>query len=443
MGKRSIYRSQSQEIAAVFEEAGNGKKIMCVPTDYAKETHVAMFCNGNGEFLRKPFPVKNTPEGIEYLLERVESTCRKRNIKRKHVIFGGEDGGPYIRNFVDELRAKGCLVVGLNAKDVKDQRENMQASTDKLALHGIAKMILNRRGSCDPPQEGVYRNLRNITRMRRGAVRMGTAVKNRIGGLVDQIFPGFLDEKRSGVAPFSEGSVWLMGERFSPKQIKARKRATLIEGLQREGTPGAERRAKQLQEYASSVLCAPPQYLPTLQSSLSQQIELYRCLRDSVEQYERELAVWLAQTQGALLTTVKGIGLTLAAGVVGELGDPVKQREQHVMKQIVSYSGIIPRTIQTGGPEKEAHSGPVTKRCNRILKDHTVQSGSHVGRQGPDELVADYKRREANGQHADFGIARRFLRAAISMMVKGQIYLPEHLRNGNCTREYLVAYYFF
>ena len=51
MKKRNIYRNQSQEILNLFESAGDRKKVMCIPMDYAKKDHVVMFCNGNGDIL--------------------------------------------------------------------------------------------------------------------------------------------------------------------------------------------------------------------------------------------------------------------------------------------------------------------------------------------------------------------------------------------------------
>jgi hypothetical protein len=111
------------------------------------------------------------------------------------------------------------------------------------------------------------------------------------------------------------------------------------------------------------------------------------------------------------------------------------------LRQIVSYVGIIPRSFQSGGPEQTARSGQVAKRCNRILKDYVVQSAMHVGQQGPENLRQDYARRQVNGQHADFGLARRYLRAAIHMMLHGEIYLPPALRQANCPTEQRLAYY--
>jgi len=90
------------------------------------------------------------------------------------------------------------------------------------------------------------------------------------------------------------------------------------------------------------------------------------------------------------------------------------------------------------------HVGSVAKRCNRILKDYVVQSGSHLGLHGPDDLMVDHKRRDANGQHADFGIARRYLRMGMHLMRHSYVYLPENLRGQSsfgARREYFQMFW--
>ena len=438
MKKRNIYANQSQEILSLFEEAGNSTKLMCVPIDYAKKDHVVMFCNGHGDILRKPFDVKNTPEGIEYLIEQVSRSCRYHRIDEKHVFFGGEDVGSYAENFASTLRSGGWLVAGVNAQDAKKQRANLQASTDRLDLMGIAKELLNCRGNCAPAQSGIYRNLRTLVRHRRRIVAMTTEVSNRIHAVVDRLFPGFLNEKSSGIAPFSKSSLWLMEKRFSAPQIHRRKRTTLIEALRRLGTQKPDFVAAKLQEYAQRVLNTPGEYVSTLQLSLAQHVKHYRCLQESDDQLKKEIAVWLGQTQGAFLTSVRGIGIVLAAGVTAEIGDPFEQKP---VNNLVSYSGIIPRIYQSGGPEGEIYTGKVAKRSNRILKDYAVQSASHLGLHGPDDLMMDHKRRDAAGQHADFGIARRYLRMAMCLMRTSQIYLPSKLRKKGIKPEERAGYY--
>lgn len=438
MKKKNIYVNQSQELLSLFEEAGNSAKIMCVPIDYAKKDHVVMFCNGYGHILRKPFSIKNSPEGVEYLTGQVTRSCSHRRIDPKHVFFGGEDVGSYAENFANTLRSGGWIVAGVNAHDAKEQRANIQASTDRLDLMGIASMLLNRRANCSPAQSGIYRNLRTLVRHRRNLVSMSTEEKNRIHTVVDRLFPGFLDEKNSGILPFSKSSLYFMENRFSPLQIRRRKRHKLIEVLHRYGTAKPENAAAKLQKYAVCVLNTPDEYIITLQLSLVQHVRHFRCLQDSINQLENEIAVWLAQTQGAFLTTVRGIGIVLAAGVSAEIGNPYEQKP---LNNLVSYSGIIPRVKQTGGSEGKTRTGKVAKRCNRILKDYVVQSALHMGLHGPEDLMADYKRREAAGQHADFGIGRRYLRMAMCLMRTSQIYMPQRLCNTEVKPEKRAGYY--
>jgi transposase len=438
MKKKTIFSTQSQELLRLFEEAGNNFKIMCVPMDYAKKDHVVMFCNGYGDILRKSFSVKNSPEGIDYLIDQVSRSCRHRRIKRKHVFFGGEDVNSYAENFVNTLRSKGWIVAGVNAHDAKEQRSSIQASTDRLDLMGIASMLLNRRANCSPAQSGIYRNLRTLMRHRRKLVNMTTEVRNQIHTVVDRLFPGFLDEKKSGIVPFTNSSLYLMENRFSARQIRRRKREKLIGILRRYGTSEPEKTAAKLQEHAKGVLITPDEYIGTLQLSLVQHVRHFRCLRENIKQLEKEIALYLAQTQGALLTTTRGIGVILAAGITAEIGDPFQQKR---INNMVSYAGIIPRVKQTGGPDGRTYTGKVAKRCNRILKDYVTRSAFHLGFHGPEDLMADYKRRDASGQHADFGIGRRYLRMAMCLMRTSQIYLPKRLRNKKVNPQERTSYY--
>ncbi len=438
MSKGSIWGRQSQELLRVFEDAGSSTKVLCVPLDYAKREHLALMCNGNGDILRRPFAVQNSPAGLDYLLEQVNRCCRHHRISPEHVFFGGEDPGSYAQNFVSTLRSGGWLVAGVNAHDAKEQRDTAQATTDRVDLTGIAKVLLSRRGNCSPAQSGAYRNLRTLVRHRRREVQMVTALRGRIHTVVDQLCPGFLDEQRSGISPFSESSLWLMEDRFSAAQIRRRRQPALIAALGRHGTPQPQRAAAKLKAHAASVLTAPHQHLITLQTSLAHSVRHYRCLCESIKQLERETAVWLAQTQGAFLTSVRGIGIVLAAGMTAEIGDPYTQG---LVSTLCSYAGIIPRVYQTGGTQAEATTGSVAKRCNRILKDYTVQSANHIGIHGPDDLMADYKRRDANGQHADFGIGRRYLRMGMHLMRTSQVYLPPELRRPKTTPGERATYY--
>ena len=438
MKKNNIYQNQSQQLLSLFEQAGNNAKVMCVPIDYAKKDHVVMFCNGYGDILRKPFSVKNSPQGVDYLTDQVMRSCRQRGISQNHVFFGGEQVGAFADNFVTTLRSRGWLVAGVNAYEAKTQRENLQASTDRLDLMGIAKSLLNRRANCAPAQSGIYLNMRTLIRHRRKLVEITTEVKNRIHSVVDRLFPGFLNESKSGITPFSKSSLWLMKERFSAPQIRRRRRTSLIKALRQRGTKKPEDTADRLQQYASQVLNPPQNHVHMLQLSLAQHVKHFCCLQESIGQLETEIALNLAQTQGAFLTSVRGIGIVLAAGVSAEIGNPFEQKP---LNNLVSYSGIIPRVKQTGGPQGKTKTGKVARRCNRILKDYVVRSASHLGLYGPADLKSDYQRRQATEQHADFGMGRRYLRMAMCLMRTSQIYLPSRLRKADSHIQDRADYY--
>lgn len=437
MKNKNIFTRQNQILINLFRDAKHPDKVLCVPIDYAKQTHMALCCNGEGVVMKKSFPVKNNPEGLAFLLGVVDGLCRKHHIRREHVFFGGEDCGTFSLNFIYGLRERGFLVIGVNAKDAKEQRDNMQASSDELDLLGIAKLLINRRGSAAGGNSGPERALRALTRHRKAQVRLRTATGNRIHQIVDQLFPGFLDEKLSGIPSFSEASLYLMSDRFSSAQIAARQDKALLRQLITTGLQNAESAIKKLKSSARQVLAHPPELTGLLQTSLASEINLYRCLGANIDQVGREIAQQLAKTPGAMLTTVHGIGITLAAGVGAEIGPPDSQKST---RRLGSYAGIIPRTKQTGGPEKSAKVGHVSRRCNHILKDYIVQCGNHLGQHGPADLKEDHRRRGANKQHADFGMARRFLRMGMRLMKNGEAYVPPELREG-ATLEELQTYY--
>lgn len=434
----SIFSAQSKDLRKLFEQAGHRSKVLCAPLDYAKKQHTVLFCNGHGDILKKPFSVDNSPAGLKFLLDQLQHTLTGRHLQAKHVFFGGEDIPAYAENFITQLRQKGYLVAQVNAWEAKKRRENFQASNDHLDLTAIAKLLLDWRGNVAPAAHGTYRSLRELSRTRRRVVRDKTALSNRIHTYVDRLFPGFLDVAQSGLAPFSKASLALMSERFSAPQIRRRRRPSLSHQLQRHGVEKADEVASQLQQLAAQVLEPASEHVSVWQVSLQQQVLLYNATQAACHALEAEVAHWLALTPGAFLTSIRGIGVTLAAGLSAELGDPNRLRR---LACLCSYAGIIPGSKQTGGPQSPAHTTGVKPRCNRILKDWAVQASVKIGQCGPPELKAAYLALEAQEQHAQFIMAKRLLRLCKCLLRTQSIYRPSHLLAADTPRGKLAAYY--
>ena len=421
----SIFQRSNPAIEKLFAEAGSPKKVMCVPIDYAKRQHTALVCNGDGMQLRGPFNIHNTPEGIEFMQDIIRGLCRKHAIRKQHVFFGGEDCSAFCFNFIHALLQQGYLGIGLNSRDAAEERENQIASTDKLDLLGIASMLIKKkRGRTLSLDYGPARVLRELTHHRSALVKAHVACAYRIHHLVDQLLPGFLSEKTSPLAPFSDASLWLMSQNFSPHHLLLRKSPVLAEKLRLFMVQNAEAKVAKLKELARSVLPPPAGLCVTLQTNLAHEVSIYQHLSGCLADIEKDIARRLAVTPGAVLTAVQGIGITLAAALYAEIGDPSRQRP---LDSLTSYAGLVARLKQTGGPDKVAKNRGRSRRACVPLKRCIIDIALKMGQFGPEELKADYRRRENDRQDARLTMGRRMLRICNHLIRNVDFFFPPSL----------------
>ncbi|MDZ8119092.1 hypothetical protein [Pontiella agarivorans] len=76
-----------------------------------------------------------------------------------------------------------------------------------------------------------------------------------------------------------------------------------------------ERAVPRLKAYARQALEHPEELAGLLHSSLASKIRHCRCLEDNIQQIHREIVQQLANMPVVMLTSVWGIGTTLASGV--------------------------------------------------------------------------------------------------------------------------------
>lgn len=432
--QKNIFSQRCPELVRLFNHAEKPEKVLCIPIDYAKQKHVGLGCNGLGNILKGPFVLDNNPKGVSYLLKIVDDICKKHNIAKKHVVIGGEDCGTFADNFIYSVTELGYSVFRTNAHKAKLQRENMKASTDNLDLLGIAGVFLNRQGHLVrfPDTE----QLQQLCRHRHTLVQNSTALSNQIHAISDQLFPGFLDTRKSGIPPFTSASLYLMSDHFSPQQICCRKLKSLVTRLQNEGIHEPIQAAEKLKAFASTVLHPNPARVDTLQQVLADQVTLLKTLQSAITNSELFIGNELAKNPGAFATTIRGAGIVLAAQLTAELG----QTNGMETRQLVSYAGIVPGVKQTGGPEKEASTTGCPRSYNHLLKDTVMQLAQHMGMHGPEDLLTDFHRRKNNQQNAEFGMARRCIRTYLYLVRHGSIYLPERLRS-DASRQELSSYY--
>lgn len=433
--RRSIYRQQCPQLAELFASAGQLNKVAVVAMDYAKREHRVIIANGAGEVIEPAFSVRNTAEGVEFMRQRVAVCMKRHGIDLAHVFYGGEDEPAWAGNFLTSLQAHGALVLRVNARDAKDQRDNHIASTDDIDVLSIAKCLLIRKArlisAAVMQQDETARrvqSLRELMRQRRRLVFSQTATQNQIHALVDRLCPGFLNESKSGLVKFGNASLALMSSRFSAQEISRRRINTLASELRRTGMSQerAEEKAVQIQSLARSALPAAPAQVPALQRSLESSVELLRSLSRVIDDLEVAMADELSYLPAAVFTTLPGIGIVLASALAAELGPHLHTTS---FGSQCAYAGIVPRTAQSGGSQSQPVQGAPSRRCNRILKDYLVQAASKQQQCGAPEFKDAFKEMKAGGQHAEFAIARRMLRTLRAMHRQQSIYLPPELRH--------------
>jgi transposase len=436
--KSTIYGNCNPQLAALFASAGPPTKVLCVALDYAKEKHTALICDGGGRLLHKSFPVQNSAQGAQGLVEQVRQCAKQRHVKPEHVFFGGEDCPSYAENFVRRLRQQEYLVVGVNAWEAKQQRSNFAASNDSLDLLGVAKCCLNQRGQTLEDWPAEYSNLWLATRNRAQLVGQRTALSNRIHTYVDQLVPGFLDAAKSGISPFGQASLELMAERFSPQQLRRRSRKALVCWLRQRGVDQPEQAADQLKALVKDAMEPAPDQVALLQRSLAQLVKLYEEMSAAIGLMDRELAHWLARTPAAFLTSIDGIGITLAALWTAELGPTQQWRP---VRSLCAYAGVVPRIKQTGGPDRAPVTGPPQRRCNTRLKNALLQAVEKVRQWDRADLLQRAQHLEEQGSHVEFGMAKWLLRLGQYLVRNHAVYRPKALMGPDTPKADLASYY--
>lgn len=420
--KKNIYGDRSQLVSECFSAVGDPREVLVVAMDLAKSEHTALFCRGDGEYLlSRPLRVFNTPEGVEYLVGKVESTRQSRGIAKERVLIGGEDPGQYTFNFIYQLGVRGFPFIRVNASEASALRNNTRASTDFLDLDGIGQAIVQQRGRTMEAFDRVYRPLKSASRARRRLVSQETASKNRIHRGVEILFPGFLNETETGIVPFSGSSLALMEDGFSLIKIKRMREETLVKLLRRHHTQKPEEAAAKVKAMAARVLPPPPEIIDYESGSLAAKVRMLRTVRESLAMEENEMARCLVQTPGFYLTTIPGMGVVLSGHIMAEFGPPTLWRAADNM---VSYAGIVSRIKWTGGPGKAPTVGTLPKNANRALKDYLLQAAHHVGTTGEHRLQKHFHRVENRQGRTRLSTAKMLVRIGRQMVLGEMPYLP-------------------
>jgi transposase len=298
------------------------------------------------------------------------------------------------------FRARGAQVVLVPPEQSADLRDyyNKHTKTDRLDSRVLARLpLLHPDGELVEVDElGPAEPLKRAVRRRSSLVERRTGCHQRLDALVELLGPAWADVL--GTGDYGKAALAVLERYADPRELKRAGRNRLTAMLIRHSR-GAFREAK-----ADALLAAADETLElwagggidfaALAEDIAGEARLARHLTEEIAALEERIAALYndADPAGIVLST-PGLGVTLAAGILGRTGDLNRFRN---LAGIRSFTGLVPKIDQSGNTHRY---GPPTKKGDPGLREALYLAAEQARKVDP-TLAARYHRLVvADGKH--------------------------------------------
>jgi len=380
------------------------------------------------------FTVLNDYDGATHLRDKLLSLADKEKPKEIHI--GLESTSVYSWHpamFLHEdgsLQKRGAKVFTINPKLISKFREAYSDldKTDYVDAWIIADRLRFGRLPMTMVLQEQYVALQRLTRMRFHLVHNLTREK--------QYFLQHLFFKCSAFTSKVESSVFghaiteLLLEQYSLDEIGSMELADLADYLKEKGKnrfPDPEKVAKCIQKAARSSYRLSKCVEDTIDILLATSIESIRAIKEQIKQIDQAILRVLDGIPNTL-ETIPGIGRVYCAGILAEIGDIHRFKDQ---ASVAKYAGLTWRKHQSG--KFEAEDTKRIKSGNRFLRYYLVEAANSVKRH--DLEFRDYYQKKfaevQKHQHKRALVltARKLVRLVDALLRNDQIYTPRRKVN--------------
>lgn len=330
---------QEPEDVCLYKSFCEVRAMFIVGIDIAKRNHEAIMIDQNGQIIGKPLSFSNSQAGYQKLMNFLRSNAGED----AQIAFGMEATGHYWLALYTHLRRDGFSVNVINAMQSDALREMYIRKTknDTRDSFIIAEVIRFGRYCKTEVEDGDIYALRELCRQRFYIVDMISDLKRKVIALLDQIFPEY---EKLFTDTFGASSLELLSEHTSPEEILALDTDDLVDLLAKasRGRLGLQK-AEQIQLAARNsfgILLAQN----TFALIVRQYIEQIKSFEKSIAAFDAEIERLLAPFDSKL-DTITGIGSTLAAVILSEIGD-IKRFDSPA--KLAAFAGIDPSLKQSG-----------------------------------------------------------------------------------------------
>lgn len=355
--------------------------------DIAKYKHEASIIDGSGKALLDSISLTNTKEGCEKLLALFE----RLNIPREELLIGMEATGHYWLSIHAFLLEAGYEVKVINPIQSEAFRKMYirQTKNDSKDSFIIAQIMRFGQFSATNLSEETIVALRQLSRYRLALVDSCGDCKRRIIALLDQVFPEY-DSLFSDT--FGVTSREILSKYPTPEDmltVSTGKLTKLLEKVSR----GRFGRAKADQLKAAAANSFGISFAKdAFAFQIKQLIEQLEFLETQIEELEEHISVLLKET-GSYITTIPGIGDTLGAIILSEIGDI---HRFDAPNKLVAFAGLDVRVTQSG--EFIGTRQKISKRGSPYLRRAIWLAASRAAFCDP--ILSDYYQSlRARGKH--------------------------------------------
>ncbi|KAJ49284.1 transposase [Clostridium tetanomorphum] len=396
--------------------------------DIAKENHYGQFVV-NGEYIKKPFLIKNTKESFDCLLETIKELTNKYGTV--HTLVGMEPTGHYWKNIAYYLKNRGiniCLVNPYHVNKTKELEDNSPTKNDKKDAKIISKLIYQGQYLTCMFEKEIYINLRLCSNNRQELKRQLIAEKVRLIVLLDEYFPE-LTRLFSDI--LSKSSIAILKSCPFPKDILD----IGIEKLTRilkDATKNRVGLKKSILVYeVAKKSIGVPVGLEGAKYRLELVLRKLEWLQKEIDAVEEMMKQYLDKTGYAdFLLSIQGVGIVTAASFLAEVGDISKYDDY---KQIQKVAGLNLKETSSGMKKGKTK---ISKRGRSNLRNILYQAAMVMvaKNQAFREIYEHLTKRQDNkltGKQAIVALSVRLIKAMYTLCTKKLMYSHDKVHGLN------------
>lgn len=391
--------------------------MLFVGIDVAKSKHDCCIIDSDGVIHTDSLRIVNSKKGFESLYAAIISILGSKDLD--NVKIGLESTGHYSTNIKNYLFSKGFQVHILNPLATNLFRKAgtlRKTKTDKTDAKVIATMLFTDESKSYSPVSYQVSELKSLTRHRYRMIGYRSKLKMSVTRLIDIVFPELPDYVWS---IHQNSSYSLLLELPTPKDI-CDCHLTKLTNLINKASHGKydKEKAVSLKEVAHNSIGTSSR---STSFELQQTIRLIQSVQSEIDALDKQIKIIVKELDTPLIT-IPGIGYTLAAIILAEIGDinyfstPAK---------LLAFAGMEPSTYQSGN--YNSSRTPMVKRGSTYLRWAVMQAARLVSMR--DATFAAYMaKKRSEGKH--FNVARshvgkKLLRVIFYLLKNNTAFIPQ------------------